>query len=373
MLALVFTVVGAWAAVEVLPSHLAAAPVARAAEGVPKPARTAKPGGPAETLTVTTFIAQPGQLIETVNSTGTLRAEESVELQAEISGKVTAINFKEGSRVRRGELLVKLNDAEVQANLSGATYRQDLAILREQRFAKLLKQGVARQEEYDTALNDVNIQKAQADLVHAQLAKTEIRAPFDGIVGLRYVSEGALINAATRVATLQRLDTLKIDFSVPEKYATRIRPGAPISFTVAGTDKPFKGSIYAFDPRIDTVTRTVIIRATCPNTDAKLLPGAFATITLVLQQMENAILIPSVAIVPEMNERSVFVVNAEGKAERRIVETGTRLETAVHVVSGLNAGDVVITSGLQQVRAGQRVRIADTGVAAATQHRVGDR
>ncbi len=175
-------------------------------------------------------------------------------------------------------------------------------------------------------------------------------------MGLRYVSEGALINAATRVATLQRLDTLKIDFSVPEKYATRIRIGAPLSFTVAGTDKPYKGSIYAFDPRIDTVTRSVIIRAVCPNVDGRLLPGAFATITLTLQQLENAILIPAVAIIPEMNERSVFVVNTEGKAERRIVETGTRLETVVHVVSGLRAGDVVITSGLQQVRAGQSVR-----------------
>ncbi len=188
-LALALAVVGAWAAVKVFPSHLAAAPrrdgaapeihpvrTASSAARQPELRRGAATGGTHDALTVATVIAQPGQLVETVNSTGTLRAEESVELQPEISGKVTAITFKEGSRVRRGDLLVKLNDAEVRANLTSATYRQDLAVLREQRFAKLLKQGVARQEEYDTALNDVNIQKAQAELVHAQLAKTEIRA-----------------------------------------------------------------------------------------------------------------------------------------------------------------------------------------------------
>ena len=361
--------VGALAAVKVLPKHeprgAAAAKAsesrvdgrASGASSASAP-RALKSGGRGDALGVSTVIVQPGRLVESVTSTGSLRAEESVELQAEINGKVTAINFTEGARVRRGDLLVKLNDAEARATLAGAAYRQELSVLREKRFATLLKQGVARQEEYDTALNEVNIQKAQTELIHAQIAKTEIRAPFDGVVGLRYVSEGALINAATRVATLQRLDKLKIDFSIPEKYSTRIRVGSPVTFTVAGSQKTFHGNIYAYDPRIDAATRTVTIRAVCPNPEGRLLPGAFATITLTLRQLENAILVPAVAVIPEMNEKSVFVVS-DGKAERRVVETGARLETVVHVVTGLEPGDVVITSGLQQMRSGQAVRVAN--------------
>jgi membrane fusion protein, multidrug efflux system len=370
-------VVGALAAVKVLPNHESRATTSASlsgsksrtpgANGASAPAQARKSGGRSDSVGVSTVVVAPGRFVEAITSTGTLRAEESVELQAEISGKVTAINFTEGARVRRGDLLVKLNDAETRATLSGATYRQTLAKLREQRFAKLLEQGVARQEEYDTALNEVNIQKAQAELFEAQLAKTEIRAPFDGVVGLRYVSEGALINAATRVATLQRLDKLKIDFSVPEKYATRIRPGSPVTFTVAGGERSFKGTIYAFDPRIDSVTRTVVIRAVALNTEGKLLPGAFATIALTLQEVENAILVPAVAVIPEMNEKSVFVIH-DGKAERRVVETGTRLENSVHIISGLKPGDEVITSALQQMRNGQMVRVANQDIAAHDAH-----
>ncbi len=163
------------------------------------------------------------------------------------------------------------------ATRSRAGYRKELAVLKERRFAQLLKQGVARQEEYDTALNDLHVQDAEIALTEAQIAKTEVRAPFDGVVGLRYVSEGAYVTAATRVATLQRLDRLKVDFSVPEKYATRVRVGSPIQLTVAGAERRFDGAIYAIDPRIDSATRTVLIRAACPNKEAKLFPGAFAT------------------------------------------------------------------------------------------------
>src|SRR5687767_2969779 len=182
-----------------------------------------------------------------------------------------------------------------------------------------------------------------------------IRAPFDGVVGLRFVSEGAFVNATTRVATLQRLDNLKIDFSVPEKYAGRIRIGAPITFTVAGGDQKAKGEIYAFDPRIDVITRTVLIRAICPNPEGRLLPGAFANVDVVLDQLNDALLVPAVAVVPGLSEKNVFVVD-DGKAVRRAVETGMRTESMVQILSGLKAGDLVITSGLQQIRAGLPVR-----------------
>jgi len=309
-------------------------------------------------LRVSAYTVKPTRFAETVSATGTLLAEEGVELQAETNGKVTSIGFVEGARVRKGELLVKLNDADLVATYARAKYRKQLAVLRERRIAQLLKQGVARQEEYDTALNELNVQDAEIELTEAQIAKTEIRAPFDGVVGLRYVSEGSFVNAATRIATLQRIDRLKVDFSVPEKYAGRVRVGSQISFSVAGGEGSFSGVIYAVDPRIDSATRTVLIRALCPNPDGRLLPGAFASVGVTLAELRDALLVPAIAVVPGLQEKNVFVVK-DGKAERRAVQTGTRMESTVHILSGLATGDVVITSGLQQMRPGQDVIVID--------------
>ncbi len=324
-------------------------------------ATTASPSAPAPAATVLRVSAvriEPTPLAEMITATGTLLADEGVELQAETNGKVAAIRFTEGTRVRKGELLVKLNDADLLATHARAQHRKQLAMLRERRLAQLVKQGVARQEEYDTALNELHVQDAEIELVLAQIAKTEIRAPFDGVVGLRYVSEGAFVNAATRIATLQRLDRLKIDFSVAEKYAARVRVGSPIEFSVAGGRQRFRGDIYAIDPRIDTATRTVLIRAICPNPEARLLPGAFANVAITLAELPGALLVPAVAVVPGLEEKNVFVVR-DGKAERRAVEVGTRMSGTVHIVSGLAPGDLVITSGLQQMREGQRVTVTE--------------
>jgi membrane fusion protein (multidrug efflux system) len=309
-------------------------------------------------LRVSTIVVASTPFSEVITSTGSMRAEESVELQAEINGKVVAINFTEGAHVKAGALLVKLNDADLRATRQRALKRKELATLREQRLAKLVKEGVTRQEEYDTAWNELQVQFAEIELAEAQIAKTEIRAPFSGVVGLRYVSEGAFVNAATRVATLQRLDQLKIDFSIPEKYAGRIKPGMPITFTVAGGEQKFNGQIYAFDPRIDAGTRSVLLRALCPNPDGRLLPGAFANVELTLTQTKDAILIPAEAVIPGITDKNVFVMS-DGKASRRIVETGTRTASQVQILAGLKVGDVVITSGLQQMREGMPVSSND--------------
>ncbi len=348
----VLAVIAAIAAPKVMPllrSQPAAAPAAKG--GAPG----ATKGGSGAPLRVETVTLVPVALAETITSTGSLRAEEGVELQAETNGKVVSINFKEGARVRRGDLLLKLNDAELRATLQRSAYRLELAQIKERRLANLIETKSVNQQDYDVALSELSVQRAEVALVEAQLAKLEIRAPFDGVVGLRFVSEGAFVNATTRVATLQRLDNMKIDFSVPEKYAGRIKIGSPITFTVAGGELKSKGEIYAYDPRIDITTRTILIRALCPNPELRLLPGAFANVEVVLDQLIDALVVPAVAVVPGVTEKNVFVVN-EGKAERRAVETGLRTETVVHVLSGLKSGDVVITSGLQQVRAGLPVK-----------------
>lgn len=345
------TVIGALAIPKLLPL-LRQAPVTTAnAASKAAPAASVARSDSGRPLKVSTITVASAPFAETLMSTGSVRAEEAVELQAEINGKVVAINFKEGAHVQQGHLLVKLNDADLRATRQRALQRRELAMLREERLSKLVKDGLVRREEHDTAWNEVQIQNAEIELAEAQIAKTEIRAPFSGVVGLRYVSEGAFVNAATRVATLQRIDRLKIDFSIPEKYASRIKLGAGITFTVAGGDRRFGGEIYAFDPRIDTATRTVLLRALSPNPEGRLLPGAFANVELKLNQMNDAILIPAVAVIPGLTEKNVFVMN-DGKAQRRAVETGTRTASQVHIISGLKPGDVVITSGLQQMREG---------------------
>jgi membrane fusion protein (multidrug efflux system) len=322
----------------------------------PSHSASKEPGAKAvkSALHVTAVTIEPAQLNEAIASTGSLLADEGVELQAETNGKVVAILFREGAVVRKGDLLVKLNDEDLSATRARAQYRKELASLRERRVAQLLKQGVARQEEYDTALNEVNVQGAEIALVEAQIRKTEIRAPFEGVVGLRYVSEGSYVNAATRIATLQRLDRMKLDFSLPEKYAARLRVGSAVAFTVAGSDRRYQARIYALDPRIDAATRTVTIRAVADNAQGRLLPGAFASVRVTLDSLSNALLVPTVALIPGLSETSVFVIR-DGKAERRTVEAGTRTENSVHVLAGLQAGDTVITSGLQQLRPGQDV------------------
>lgn len=305
-------------------------------------------------MKVSTFVVTPAPFAETIASTGTLRADEGVELQAETNGKVVSINFVEGTPVKKGTLLVKLNDSDLRANVDRFTYSKQLAEVRERRYSKLLAQKVVTQDEYDTALTDVNVQSANIDLYKAQIEKTEIRAPFDGVVGLRYVSMGAYVNAATKIATLQRVDKLKVDFAIPEKYSGRIKVGADIVFSVAGGQKNFAGRIYAIDPRIDSATRTLLVRAESPNTEGSLLPGAFANVTVKLEQIPDALLVPAEAVVPGLDEKNVFVIK-DGIAERRAVQTGSRTATSVQVLAGIKPGDVLITSGLQQMRAGQAV------------------
>jgi membrane fusion protein (multidrug efflux system) len=317
------------------------------------PAATGAARGGAQPLAVATYIVRPSVFAETISATGTLRADEGVELQAETSGKVIAIHFAEGSRVRKGDLLLKLNDASLRATLARATQRKELAQAQERRLASLIAQKLITQYDYDAVLSELRVQEAEIALAQAQIAETEIRAPFDGVVGLRFVSLGAYVNAATRIATLQQLEQLKIDFTVPEKYAAKITPGRAVTFRTADGEQ-YRGEIYAVDPRIDSATRTVLGRAVCRNDHGRLLPGAFASVEIALAPIKDAVLIPAQAIIPGLDDRSVFVMR-EGKAQRRSIQTGARTASTVQVLAGLAMGEEVITSGLVQLRAGQLV------------------
>lgn len=306
-------------------------------------------------LSVYTHTAMQAPLVERITATGTVLADEGVELSAESSGLITELNITEGARVSKGDLLVKINDTELQAELAAARIQLDLARLQSNRQQQLLSSRGASQEAYDLALNELRVRESAIALLEARIQKTEIRAPFDGTIGLRYVSPGAYLTPATRVATLQSTAALKIDFTVPERYMDRIAAGGEVSVRVAGLPGAFPGSIYAVEPRIDEATRTLRLRARAANPGNRVIPGAFATVEIALREIPDAILVPAGAIIPGLNEKSVFILE-DGKAVQRKVETGLRLASDILILSGLNAGDVVITSGQLQLRPGMAVQ-----------------
>ncbi len=308
-------------------------------------------------LSVEVFVIRPDTIQNNIFTTGTLIANENVELASERSGLIQQIYLEEGKTVKKNELLVKINDSELQAQLKRAQFRLTLAKDRELRQKQLLDKGGISQEEYDATLNEVNVLQAEVRLIEAQIDKTEIRAPFDGQIGLKYVSEGSYINPSTRIATLQDIDPIKIDFSVPERYAPQIEVGNKISFTVSGSGQTFYAEVYAKEPRIDTETRSLQVRAKSDNKEGRLLPGAFADLELTLSTVEDALMVPSISLVPELQGQKVFVIK-NGLVQPQSVETGLRTAKKVQIIKGIAAGDSVLTTGLLQVRPGMPVKIS---------------
>lgn len=307
-------------------------------------------------LAVNVHLVEPEVFENKIFTTGTLLANESVDLRSEISGKIVELRLEEGREVRKGEILIKINDSELQAQLEQAEYRINLAEVREQRQKQLLERGGISQEDYDATLNELNVLRAEADLIKAQIEKTEILAPFDGIVGLRYVSNGSYISPTSEIANLQSINPIKIEFSVPERYAGVVENGDRVIFNVQGQEDDFEASIYAIEPRIETQTRTLRIRALADNVEGKLIPGAFANLELILEEIENALMIPTISVIPELNGQKVFVLK-DGQVEEQQVSTGIRTASHVQVTEGLAPGDTVLTTGLLQVRVGTEVRV----------------
>lgn len=296
-------------------------------------------------------------LEDLIYTSGSIRADEQVELSAEASGIITNISFNEGSVVEKGDLLVKINDSELQAEKQRATFRLNLAEQREERQRRLLERGGISQDDYDATLNEVNVIRSELDLINARINQTEILAPFSGQVGLKYVSEGSYISPNSQIASLQALNPVKIDFSIPERYIARVSIGDRIDFTVQGVDSTFAGEVYAIEPRISRDTRTIQIRAISENDGRLLFPGAFANITLILDEIDDALMLPAISIIPELNAQKVYVVR-DGAVEEVRVESGIRTSNKVQVVEGIAPGDTVLTTGLLQVNPGTEVEIS---------------
>ena len=342
-----------------------------AALAVPKLLELRKTSDPAtaapvkKTLRVRAHRVAPMPLTERLATTGTVRANEEVDIVSEISGKISDIHFREGSPVTAGQLLLKIEDSELLADRQRALYRVELAERAEARQKQLLDDGVISSETHDVALGQLNVLRAELQLIEAQLLKTEIRAPFSGIIGLRWVSPGSYLSSQTRIASLNDLDPVKLDFTVPERYSALMRVGDEVSFAVEGFERTFAGTIFAVEPSVDAASRSQRVRARCPNTDGALIPGAFANVDLVLRSISDALTVPSIAVIPELGGKKVFVFE-DGAAQPRSVETGIRSKSAVQITSGLAQGDVVIVSGILQLQPGLPVEIEEVPAGAGS-------
>ncbi|MFO7922705.1 MAG: efflux RND transporter periplasmic adaptor subunit [Bacteroidales bacterium] len=321
-------------------------PIFAGTSNAPGSGSPAQQSGP-QALNVQGMILTPRYLSEMINSTGTLLSDEETDLSFETSGRIVNIHFDEGTHVSKGDLMAKINDRHLQAQLQKLQAQKSLVREREFRQRSLLERDAISQESYDQVVTELQVIDADIALVEARIAETELRAPFDGVVGLRNLSEGSYVNPNTKIARLVKNKPLKIEFSVAERYSGEIGPGFPISFRVDADT--FNASVYAIEPKIDIDTRTVVVRALYPNTNEELQPGRFAGITLQLSDTYNAIAVPTEAIIPEMEGEKVFVYRS-GLAQPRYVTTGLRTESHIEITGGLEFGDTLLTSGVMQLR-----------------------
>jgi membrane fusion protein (multidrug efflux system) len=307
-------------------------------------------------MTVSGIVVKTQIFDNNLSLSGSIEANEQVEIRSEVSGIVEGIYFSEGSNVSRGQVLFKVNDIELRAQLAQATTKEGLASENERRAKLLLQKEAISQEEYDVARADYKFAQAQTQLIKAQIGKTSVKAPFSGKIGLRSISPGTYITPSLLVAKLVNIGKLKITFSIPEKYATQVKTNSLLSFKVAGSAENYSAKVYAIEPEVEVATRTLKVRAIADNKDGKLLPGTFANVELPLDIIKDAIVIPSEAIVPIQNGKKVFISN-NGLAKEVMVETTTRTDASILVLSGLKAGDTLITGGVMSLKEETPVKV----------------
>lgn len=294
------------------------------------------------------FVVKPTVLTETVTASGTLVPAEETELHPEASGRVVAINLPEGRSVSKGTLLLKIFDEDLKTQISKLEIQIKQAEITEQRLGDLLKVKGVSQQEYDLAVLQTQTLKSELELLRINIRKTELRAPYDGIIGLRKISPGAYVTPANAIATIRSSQALKLDFSVPEKYSALIRSGQTVTFTVGGDSKTHTATVQATEQSISTDNRNLLVRAIVRDSRG-LLPGAFAEVNLSLGNNLKALMIPNQAIIPQARDKKV-IINKNGKATFVTVKTGIRQAGMIEITNGIQAGDTVATTGMLFLR-----------------------
>jgi len=329
-------------------------------------AQTSDPGrgGPARSgagaAAVEVAEARTERAADDIRTIGSLQSDESVQIAPEISGRVAEIAFEEGTRVRKGDVLVRLDPSLARAEVQQARARLVLAQANNQRARTLSQSGNVTDRARDEAVAAFETARAELELAETRLEKHELLAPFDGIVGVRNVSVGAYLGPGTAIVNLENLATLKVDFRVPETQLAAIKVGQPIEVHVdALPDRTFTGKIYAINPLVDVNGRSLQVRGRIDNADGVLRPGLFARIVVRSLVQREVVSVPESAVVPRAGDTFVYVVDADRAVERR-VRLGQRRAGAVEVVEGLQAGSRVVTAGQQRLRDGVRIEVVPT-------------
>ena len=312
-------------------------------------------GGGGRALPVSVYVAAYDDISDGGVRMGTILANEEVELACQTTGKVVSINFEEGQRVEKGTLLLKIDDSDLQAQLTRAKHQLTLAAERLRRQQILFEKDAVSRESFDQAQTDYNLIVADIELLEVRIDRTEIRAPFSGVIGFRAISLGAYLQAGARVATLADIATLKLEFSVPEKNVFERLEGATAFFTVSGSNKEYSAKVYAIDPVLEVKTRSIGLRALYENRDGVLRPGMMASVMINPEYSTSSLMVPSEAVIPNVDGRSVWLVR-NSRAAQTPVKTGIRTADKVEILEGVVRGDTVITSGLLQIRQGQSVQ-----------------
>lgn len=303
---------------------------------------------------VDAFIVKPSLLIEEISVFGTLLAYETVELKNEVAGRVVLINLPEGKFVKKGTLLVKLFDDDLQATLK----KQETQLAIQQQIYKrqsgLLKVNGISQNDYEQTGLQLNTIKADIEVQKTLIRKTEVRAPFDGMIGLRNISVGEIVTPSTLLATIRTIDKLKLDFFVPEKYSSHIKPGMKVKFCLSNKDEQFDASVMATEEGIDNATRSLKVRALVNSRSKVLLAGGYASVQLRLGDNPNALMIPTQAIIPQESTKKVIVAR-NSKAQFIQVKTGIRKASAIEITDGLQPGDTIVITGLLFIKEGSKL------------------
>ncbi len=303
------------------------------------------------------FVAKSTVLDMNISVSGTLKSFEETVLMPEISGRIVEIKIQEGKAVKKGSLLIKLYDGDLQAQLKKLQAQLKIAEQTLKRQGDLMKVNGISQIDFDQTTLQVNSINADIEVLKVQIRKTEILAPYDGTIGLRNVSLGAQVSPATALTTIRAVEQLKLDFSVPEKYSKEAGIGKKIKFTVQGDDTKYNASVLATEEGIEATTRNLKVRAVVLGKTKALVPGKFANVELTLGENKNAIMIPTQAIIPQEKDKKV-IITKDGKAKMISVKTGIRKEANIEIISGIEEGDTVITTGLLFVKPGDAVKIS---------------
>jgi membrane fusion protein (multidrug efflux system) len=310
----------------------------------------AQGGLPAEVIKV-----QHETLYQTINSIGNLKANQSVILSPEVSGRIKAISFEDGTQVNSQTALFQLDNSTQKAQLKEARARVKLSNTEYKRMQKLFKQKVASETDLDSAAANVSINQSQAEYAQAQLDKLTIKAPFKGMIGLHDLGIGDYVNAGQDLVRLVELTTLKFDFALPETYLSQVKLGQNITIsTPAFPGKTYQGVVSAIAPALNEQTRSLMVRAVIQNASLELRPGLFANVILEVSKNESAILVPEQALIPQGQQYHIMKV-VEGKVVQVPVTIGQRRKAEVELVSGVIAGDVVIIAGQMKLRSGAPV------------------